>query len=223
MGPETPNYGAYYNPANLPPYNFNVTAAMADLATAGYPNGTGLPTLTLRTVSGCSFCINAAQVIQSDLANVGITVNIVQVASSTYWNPYGPYQTNVQNANQLGQLSFLGGEIYSPDYLGPTDYWAGFVTNSSVWGNWAVYDNPRVDKDVSLLTSSADQTQQVTALADAQQQIYNDAPYAWLGTYKLWNVDGSVVWNKNVIQSMLFDPNYGGTNTAPLINTVVFA
>jgi len=61
MGPETPNYGAYYNPANLPPYNFNVTAAMADLATAGYPNGTGLPTLTLRTVSGCSFCINAAK------------------------------------------------------------------------------------------------------------------------------------------------------------------
>ncbi len=223
MGPETPNYGAYYNPANLPPYNFNVTAAMADLATAGYPNGTGLPTLTLRTVSGCSFCINAAQVIQSDLSNVGITVNIVQVASSTYWNPYGPYQTNVQNANQLGQLSFLGGEIYSPDYLGPTDYWAGFVTSSSVWGNWAVYDNPRVDKDISLLTSTADQTQQITALADAQQQIYNDAPYAWLGTYKLWNVDGSVVWNKNVIQSMLFDPNYGGTNTAPLINTVVFA
>jgi peptide/nickel transport system substrate-binding protein len=222
MGPETPNYGAYYDPASLPPYTFNVTEAKLDLAKAGYPNGNGLPPLTLRTVAGCSYCINAAQVIQSDLANVGITVNIVEVASSTYWNPYGPYSTNLQNANQLGQLSFLGGEIYSPDYLGPTDYWVGFVTNSSTWGNWAVYDNPRVDQDVAVLSSTANQTQHINALADAQQRIYDDAPYAWLATYKLWGVDGSVVWNTNVVKSMLFEPNYGGTTTAPLINTVVF-
>ncbi|HKM78038.1 MAG TPA: hypothetical protein VJZ03_03100, partial [Candidatus Bathyarchaeia archaeon] len=150
------------------------------------------------------------------------TINIEAVSPSAYWNPYGPYQTNLQNVNQLGQLSFLGGDVYSPDYLSPTDYWVGFVTNSSAWGNWAVYNNPRVDQDVSLLTNTANQTQQITALADAERQVYIDAPYAWLGTFKLWNVDGSVVWNKNTIQSMLFDPNYGGTDTAPLINTVIF-
>jgi ABC-type transport system substrate-binding protein len=222
MGPETPNYGAYYDPGNLSPYAFNTTEALVDLAKAGYPNGTGLQSLTLRTVAGCSYCANAAQVIQSDLASVGITVNIVEVSSSTYWNPYGPYSTNLQNANQLGQLSFLGGELYAPDYLGAPDYWIGFVTNSSVWGNWAVYDNPKVDQDVSLLYTSANETQHISALTDAQQQIYNDAPYAWLGTYKLWGIDGSVVWNKSVIQSMLFEPNYGGTTTAPLLNTIVF-
>jgi len=223
MGPETPNYGPFYDPANLPPYDFNVAEASADLAKAGYPNGTGLPPLTLRTVAGCTYCLNAAQVIQSDLANVGITVNILAVASSTYWNPYGPYSVNLQNANQLGQLSFLGGELYGPDYLGAPDYWLGFVSNSSVWGNWAVYDNPQVDRDVALLANSANQTLVVSALADAQQHIYDDAPYAWLGTYRLFGIDGSVVWNKNVVQSMLFDPNYGGTDTAPLINTIVFA
>ena len=223
MGPETPNYGLYYDPANLPPYDFNVTEATTDLAKAGYPNGTGLAPLTLRTVAGCTYCTNAAEVIQSDLANVGITVNILEVASSTYWNPYGTYSTNLQDASQLGQLSFLGGELYAPDYLGAPDYWLGFVSNSSVWGNWAVYDNPRVDQDVSLLADSSNQTTVLNALADAQTQIYNDAPYAWLGTYKLFGVDGSVVWNKNVIQSMLFEPNYGGTDTAPLLNTIVFA
>jgi len=223
MGPETPNYGPFYDPANLPPYDFNVAEASADLAKAGYPNGTGLPPITLRTVAGCTYCLNAAQVIQSDLANVGITVNILAVASSTYWNPYGPYSVNLQNANQLGQLSFLGGELYGPDYLGAPDYWLGFVSNSSVWGNWAVYDNPQVDRDVALLANSANQTLVVSALADAQQHIYDDAPYAWLGTYRLFGIDGSVVWNKNVVQSMLFDPNYGGTDTAPLINTIVFA
>jgi peptide/nickel transport system substrate-binding protein len=222
MGPETPNYGAYYDPAHLPPYDFNLTEAAADLAKAGYPNGTGLPTLTLRTVAGCTYCVNAAEVIQSDLSNVGITVNIIEVASSTYWNPYGPYATNLQNANQLGQLSFLGGELYGPDYLGPSDYWIGFVTSSSTWGNWAVYDNPRVDHDVSIITTTANESQHIAALTDAQQAIYADAPYAWLGTYKLFGVDGSVVWNKNVIQSMLFEPNYGGTDTAPLFNTIVF-
>jgi len=222
MGPGTPNYGAYYNPANLPMYNLNATEANNDLVMAGYPNGVGLPALTLRTIRGCDYCFNAAQVIQSDLAKFNIIVNIGEVSSSTYWNPYGQYQTNLQNANQLGQLSFLGGDAYYPDYLSPTDYWIGFVTNSSAWGNWAVYNNPSVDQDVSLLTSTANQTQQINALADAERQIYADAPYAWLGTFKLWNVDGSVVWDKNTIQSMLFDPNYGGTDSAPLINTVIF-
>jgi ABC-type transport system substrate-binding protein len=221
MGPETPNYGVYYNPAQLPPYQFNLTAVKYDLANAGYPNGVGMPSLWLRTIAGCVHCAIAAEEIQDDLANVGITVNVVTAPPSNYWNTYGSYQTNLQNAYQLDQLSFLGGPSYIPDYLGPSDYWVGFVTNSSAWGNWAVYNNPRVDQDVSLLTSTANQSQQIKALSDAQQQIYNDAPYAWLGTYKLWNVEGSIVWNKSVIQSMLFDPNYGGTDTAPLINTII--
>jgi len=222
IGPETPNYGHYYNPANLQPYNLNATAAKADLVMAGYPNGVGLQTLNLRTIRGCGYCVTAAQVIQGDLAKFGITVNIELVPATAYWNPYGSYQTNLQNANKLGQLSFLGGNVYYPDYLSPTDYWVGFTTNSSSWGNWAVYNNARVDQDVSILMSSANQTQQVIALADAERQIYSDAPYAWICTFKLWNIGGSIVWNKNTIQSMLFDPNYGGTDTAPIINTVTF-
>ena len=223
MGPETPNYGQYYDPGNLPPYDFNPTLAAQYLVKAGYPNGTGLPTLTLRTVADCAICTTAAEIIQGNLANIGINVQITTLQGSTYWAPYGSYTTNLQNAQQLAQLSFLGGQFWAPSALTPTDYWTSFVSNRSLWGNWAVYTNPTVEKAITLLANSGSETDILTSLTAAQQQIYNDAPYAWIGTCSLWYVDGSFAWDKSVIKSVLFDPAYTGINTAPLFNTVVFA
>lgn len=223
MGPETPNYGDYYNPGNFPPYDYNPTMAKQYLEKAGYPNGAGLSTLSLRTVADCAICTTAAEIIQSNLADIGINVEITTLQGSTYWAPYGSYTTNLQNAKQLGHLSFLGGQFWAPSALSPTDYWTSFVSSRSLWGNWAVYSNPTVEKGVGLLASSGSQTDILAGLKDAQQQIYNDAPYAWIGTCNLWYVDGSFVWDKSVIKSVLFDPAYTGINTAPLFNTVIFA
>jgi hypothetical protein len=57
----------------------------------------------------------------------------------------------------------------------------------------------------------------------AQAQIYNDAPYAWLGVMKLWDVGGSVVWDKSLINNFYMDPTFSGANTIPVFNTVTFS
>ena len=223
LGPETPNYGAYYDPGNYPPYDYNVTMAKDYLAKAGYPDGKGLQTLAFRIVAGCSFCKVAAEIVQSNLADIGIKSEITEVEGGTYWGPYGNYQTNLQNAAQLGHLSFLGGMMWAPSAISPTDYWTSFVSTKSLWGNWAVYSNDKVDKAVATLASSGNPDEIVSALKVAQEQIYKDAPYAWIAGCRLWYVDGSFVWDKSVIKEVWFDPAYNGINTAPLFNTVVFA
>ncbi|MDG6922035.1 MAG: hypothetical protein JRN67_01925, partial [Nitrososphaerota archaeon] len=76
MGPEAPFYGKYYDPGNLPPYQYNVSLAEQDLASAGFPNGTGLPTMTLYVDSqGAVWQTPTAEIIQANLAAIGINVN----------------------------------------------------------------------------------------------------------------------------------------------------
>jgi peptide/nickel transport system substrate-binding protein len=223
LGPETPNYGVYYDPGNYPPYAYDVAMAKDYLAKAGYPDGKGLPTLAFRIVAGCSFCKVAAEIVQSNLADIGIKSEITEVEGGTYWGPYGDYNTNLKNAKELGNLSFLGGMMWAPSAISPTDYWTSFVSTKSLWGNWAVYSNDKVDKAVATLASSGNPDEIVSSLKVAQEQIYNDAPYAWIAGCRLWYVDGSFVWDKSVIKEVWFDPAYNGMNTAPLFNTVVFA
>jgi len=219
MGPETINYGPYYDPGNFTPYQYNVTLAEQDLAQAGYANGTGLPTLSMWDDQGdSSFMLPSAEIIQADLEVIGIQTSIQVLDSSAYYAPYGSYQTNLQDAASIP--SFLIGAAFQPDYLAPTDYWGAFVTNASLWGNFEVYNNPVVDQAVQFLAHSNNQTAILQQLAIAQQQIYNDAPVAWLFDAKLMLTGGSYVYNKQTIGGFFFDPNLGGVTQPPVLNTV---
>ena len=152
-------------------------------------------------------------------------MNVQVLLSSSYYSTYGTYQTNVANAQQLGQLAFVnGGFGWGPATLTPADYWVTFVSCSSVWGNWAGYCNPTVQKAVNAFTSSTNTTYIQSLVSQAQTQIYNDAPYFWVGTFGLWNPSsGSLVWKSSVVSSFLVDPVWTGETTAPIFNTVIFA
>lgn len=219
MGPETINYGAYYDPGNFTPYQYNVSLAEEDLAQAGFANGTGLPTLSLwDDQSDASFMLPSAEIIQADLAAIGVTVSIQELDSTAYYAPYGSYQTNLQDAASIPSL--LIGAAFEPDYLAPTDYWTAFVTNSSNWGNWEIYNNLIVDQAVQVLAHSNNQTEVLQQLELAQQQIYNDAPVAWLFDAKLILTGGTYVYNKQYVAGFYLDPNLGGVTQPPILNTV---
>ena len=219
VGPEYPAWKSLYDLGNYTPYQYNVTLAQDYLNSA---NISTMPTFTFRTYSGCSSCINAAQVIQTDLGQIGITVNLVLLPTSEYNAPFGSYSTNVANAAQIGQLTFVAG--FGPATVTPVDYWVSFVSNTSLWGNWAGYSNPTVEKCVSSLTTSSNTSITNDLCTNAQAQIYKDAPYAWIGTFGLWEPSGgSLVWKSSVIKSFLVDPVWTGISTAPIFNTVVFA
>ena len=221
VGPEYPAWKDYYDLGNFPPYQYNLALAQKLIASTGITN---MPTFLLRIQASCQVCINAAQVIQADLAQIGITVNIEVLLTSQWYAPFGSFQTNVMNAGEIGQLAFvLGGEAWSPYALTPADYWVTFVSGESVYGNVAAYSNPIVQKCVDAFTSTADVTAIQSACTAAQAQIYNDAPYVYLGLSKLWSPGGgSLVWNKNVIRGFLADPLATGEDNDPFFNTVTF-
>jgi peptide/nickel transport system substrate-binding protein len=222
VGPEYPLWKQFYDLGNFTPYSYNMTLAKQDLASA---NITNMPTFTMRIITGCDICINGAQVVQSDLANLGITVNIEVVTNGEWYTPYGSYSTNVANAQQIGQLAMNnGGTTYTPFALTPADYWVTFVSNTSVFGNYAGYYNPVVQKCASAFTSSNNVSYIQSLCAPAQAQIYKDAPYYWAGIDNLWVPSGgSTVWSNKVVSGFLLDPTFGGQSTVPIFNTVTFA
>jgi len=223
VGPEYPAWSQYYDLGNYTPYKYNVTLAEADLKAANIAN---FPTLTFRTVAGCSVCSAAAQIIQSDLNAIGINVNIIVLTTGQYYSgTYGTYATNVANNASIGQISFVnGGFGWGPATLTPADYWVTFVSNASVWGNWAGYSNPIVQKCVNSFTSTTNVSLIQSLCSAAQGQLYKDAPYAWLGTFGLWGVaGGSLAWKSSVIKSFFVDPVWTGQTTDPFFNTIIFA
>ncbi len=221
VGPEYPAWKDFYNLGNLPPYNYDPQLAKQLLAKANIKN---MPTFLFRSQAGCEACINAAQVVQANLADIGITVTIEVLQAAQYYSVYGNYQTNVANAEQRGQLAFVnGGFGWGPATLTPADYWVTFVSCNSIWGNWAGYCDPTVQKGVDAFTSSNDVSYIQSVVKQAQAKIYDDAPYAWIGTFGLWEpTGGSLVWKSSVISGFLVDPVWTGQSTLPIFNTVTF-
>jgi len=220
VGPEYPAWKSFYDLGNFTPYAFNLTLAKQELASA---NVQSMPTLDFNTVADCSFCINIAQIVQSDLLVLGINVNIQVLESTPYFSQYGSYSSNVQNSGQIGQLSLLGGEDWAPNALTPADNWVSMVSNQSVYGNWAGYYNPVVQRCINSFTETSNVSAIQGLCGSAQAQIYNDVPYAWFGVNELTDLSGSIVWDKNVVSSLFMDPVFTAQTTAPIFNTVTFA
>jgi ABC-type transport system substrate-binding protein len=219
VGPEYPAYKDFYNLGNLSPYSYNVSLAEEYLAKAKITN---FPTLTFVAVAGVPYGLTIAQIVQSDLAAINITVNISVVQSGAFYANLGSYSSDLQNKNNVAQIMVQNGVSWAPSALTPADDFVNWVSNQSSWGNTAIYYNPIVQNCVNSFTAT-DNVSYIQSLCKAAEiQIYNDAPYAWLGVNTLWDSSGSLVWQKGVIKSFLLDPVWGGENTAPIINTVTF-
>jgi len=219
MGPEYPAWKQFYDLGNFPPYQYNLTLADQYLAKA---NITSMPTFLFRVESGCSYCITTAEVVQADLSQINITVNIEVLTPAALDDPIGAYTTEVPQAAQIGQISITGDIEWAPSALTPADDWVTFVSNGSVYGNYAIYSNPVVQNCVNLLTGSTNIQTITSACTLAQRQIYNDAPYAWVGACELWYCGGSLAWDKNVVAGFYPDAVYTGSDTLPIFNTVTF-
>lgn len=218
VGPEYPAWKQFYDLGNFSQYSYNLTLAMSYLNQSGVTS----PTLSMNVLSGCDFCVNLAQAVQSDLGDIGITVNINVQGASLFYDPYGSYSYELTTASQIGNLVEYFGS-WAPGTLTPADYWLTFVSNQSLTGNSAIYSNPTVEAAVNAFLTSQNTTYIQSLVSAAQQQIYDDAPYAWLGVSTLWVSSGSLVWQKSVISSFLVDPVWSGADTIPIFNTVILA
>jgi ABC-type transport system substrate-binding protein len=225
VGPEYTAEKAFYNLGNLPPYSYDLDLAKKYLAESGV-NVATLSPLEFRVAAGCTFCVAAAQIVQADLGQIGIIVTIMVTPRNQMVPPYvaqgGSYTADLAIAQQASQLAWFGSGTWAPASPIPADAWIAFVGNNSPNGNAAIYANPTVQKCVDAWTSTADTTLIKTLCTAAQKQVYDDAPYIWIGSPKLAFGGGSVVFDKAVVKSLLIDPVFTSYSETAIFNTVTF-
>jgi len=225
VGPEYKAAGQYYDLGNFPPYSYNMTLAQQYLAQSGV-DVSKLTPLEFRTISGCTSCIGAAQVVQADLAalNIPMTVEVTPPAQMAvpYTSGYTTYANSIQFAQQEAQFTWMGFPTFAPTSPTPADAWITFVSLKSPTGNFANYGNSIVESCVNAWFTTTDTTAIKATCTTANTQIYNDVPYIWLGSPKLAFGAGSVAFDKNVVKSFYMDPCFTGEGTTAIFNTVTF-
>jgi len=104
--------------------------------------------------------------------------------------------------------------------MAPNDYWSAFVTTEG-FGNYVIYNSTVVNNNVNFMYTSDNTTAIIQHLQVAQQQIYNDAPYAWLFASKYPLDANSYAWKVGTISSLFAEPNLEGVTNIPALNTII--
>ena len=115
MVPEYPIFKDFYVEEIIRHIIDNITLAESDLKQANV-SVSSFPTFSLNVLTGCQACVNVAQVIQGDLAQIG-SLGPGKRAESNFIPTYtGTYTEAVQNAQANGQLTLiLGGNGWAPN------------------------------------------------------------------------------------------------------------
>ncbi|HYB02908.1 MAG TPA: hypothetical protein VED17_00510, partial [Nitrososphaerales archaeon] len=164
----------------------------------------------------------AAEIIQANLAAIGITVNIELMQTTTFEADIDASTYNQSLANPSGHpdMTFDTYAGYAPDFISPADFFTSFVSAYSIYSNYAIYDDPAVDYAINLVTQTTNQTALLQAFTAAQRDVYNAAPYAWLFVAQLPLIDGTDVFNVKLVSNFYMDPNLFGVSDIPILNTV---
>ena len=166
---------------SLAPATYDPTLAKQLLAQAGYPNGTGFPTISYLYYSRDASVALIAQEVQQDLANIGINVNLLGVSFSTYINKIlaGP-----KDVPEMGWTEWYA------DYLSPDDFVVPFANPDfpPVGWNPAYYSNPKVTQLYNDAPYNSDSAARLQMYHSITSIMTEDAPYAWLGQFTSYQV-----------------------------------
>jgi ABC-type transport system substrate-binding protein len=148
------------------PYSYDPEMAKTKLEEAGYPNGEGLPPITLTYPNEGSFA-DVALVLQSQLKDIGVEVELVGVS-------FGQYIEQM-----LGQqLSFFV-ISWNADYPSP-DTFLYTLFHSDLIGpggnNVSQYTNEEVDALLDQARSTTDTEDRLSLYNEAEKLILEDAP-----------------------------------------------
>lgn len=159
-------------------YGYSPERARALLAEAGYPEGRGLPELTL-TVPAQTTREQAIEVaVQAMLRQIGVRIRIERLS----W----PQFLEAADANRLSFFR-LG---WIADYPDPENFLALFITdNFSPHGpNQTLYSNPEVDRLYEEALRERDPARRMRLYAEAERIIVDDAPWIFLFSSKRYRL-----------------------------------
>lgn len=147
---------------NINSFTFNQTKAKAELAQSGLSN----VSFTLLTQSASPTALQEAQFIQSELKDVGITVNITQ-------------ETFTQEVTDVQQFKYQSASIGWTGGLDPdNDVYLLFTSNGGF--NYTKYSNPQVDKLLNEGRTTVDQAKRLPLYRQAEQLIVQDVPFIFI-------------------------------------------
>jgi ABC-type transport system substrate-binding protein len=186
LPPSMPNS----TPATI--YNYDLERAAELLAEAGYPNGEGMPEITLYVFSTAADELSFP-VLQADLATLGVTLNIELEDASTYWDHIGEDDVEM----------FLSG--WSAGINDPSDVLNFLFLDGR---DDTHYDNPEVNELLRAAMSEFDTDARSELYQQAHDLIMADAPW-------IVSAYSKVAWLQQPwIQN--FEPFGGGAYTARL-------
>lgn len=152
-------------------YPYDLAKAKALLAEAGFPNGFKTELYVMNTDPNPRI----AEVIQQDLAGIGIKVSIRSLA-----------QANVIEAGgQKDQAPMIwsGGMAWIADFPDPSDFYGPILSCASAvpggW-NWSWYCDKALDKEANRanrITNPADQAKRLAMWSDIYMKVMADAPW----------------------------------------------
>ena len=185
---------SYYS-AQQVVYGYDVEAAKALLAEAGYANGLTLKLWTLNDTSG----VKRAEFIQQQLEQVGITVEVVPCESGVLSSEVSGYSGD---PSQTGYDMYLRG--FSPS-TGDADQGLGRFSSSMFMpsgSNYCLYSNAEYDAFIQAGSITGDPEARAAAYTKAQQLIWADAP-----TVPLFTTLDGYVYNSKKVQNMAYYPD----------------
>jgi ABC-type transport system substrate-binding protein len=156
-------------PGGFPYSKYDVEQAKELLAKAGYPNGEGLPTLTLGLNSGAGH-EEPMQLVQADLKAIGINVEFEATEFAQYLDARDAGKWPLYRAGWIADYPTMDNFLYPLFHTGSAD-------------NDSFYSNPAVDTALEEARQVTDNEERYTALANVEKMVGEDAPVIPLNYY----------------------------------------
>ncbi|NLE11561.1 MAG: ABC transporter substrate-binding protein, partial [Actinobacteria bacterium] len=160
---------------------YDVEAAKAKLAEAGFPNGEGLPEIALSCNSGVGH-EDIMAMIQADFANIGVTAKIDAVEWAQYLDKLGAGDF------MMGRLGWIADYPIIDNFLYPL-----FTTGSG--DNYSFYSDPAVDEALLDARATVDTDERIAKYQAIEKTIGEASPVIPLVMYRMGRVASERVHN----------------------------
>jgi peptide/nickel transport system substrate-binding protein len=190
---------------SIQPYGFDLNMSKQLLAQAGYPGGKDIRPLSLLYFTGDPVGQAVVQAVQSDLAQVGITVNLQVVTQPTYFSI-------VATVPRVSNYPDMVYSIWFPDYAYPDDYAYAFENSASVFDN-TNFNDSSLNSWTNQALNTGDTALQAQLYSQVTQRDKDLAGNIWLFQTKIGNGVPAYV---SSVQNVIWNPIQYGFKFAPL-------
>jgi peptide/nickel transport system substrate-binding protein len=186
---------------SIAPVGYNVTMAQNLLAQAGFPGGKGIRPLTLMYYTGDPVIQATVQAIQSDLAQIGVTVTLNGVSQATYFN-------TAATVPRVSNYPDIFWSAWFPDFAYPDDYAYSFENINSAFDN-SNLNNTQMNQWTSQAINNPSPAVQAKLYSQIEQLDKTLSDNVWLWQYEIG--DGIPAYS-NTVQNVYWNPILYGFN-----------